>query len=272
MIPQSKGKDYAKVPKSKLQNEYYISTKFDGHYVQIHPDGSIYTSGGKLIKFVDFSYPTKYVLEAEFIGNADGKLGGRTKCGQLTTWRTNTAKGIDNYIDGIFKVFDIIIPDMPFSERLTYLQQLYKGHKNIHVVQHSLVNATDITKIIQSAKIARTAGYEGLVGKAPNHIHIPGKRTNEFVKFKFRPTVDLKVLDILPGEGKYTGMIGALVCVDAMGREVNVGSGLADYDRAQEPSAFINKIVEVEYEQILDTYIQPTFLRVRSDRDEPEDY
>ena len=36
MVKQNKGKDLHKVPQSKLsQGPYYVSKKYDGHYVQV---------------------------------------------------------------------------------------------------------------------------------------------------------------------------------------------------------------------------------------------
>ena len=65
-------------------------------------------------------------------------------------------------------------------------------------------------------------------------------------------------------------MIGALVLEDSQGRRVSVGSGLTDGDRNEHYNAFEGKVVEIEYEQIIDTYIQPTFIRVRYDKTKEE--
>ena len=39
-----------------------------------------------------------------------------------------------------------------------------------------------------------------------------------------------------PGKGKYTGMVGALLVVDARGRRFALGSGLRDRARAKPPA------------------------------------
>ena len=97
-----------------------------------------------------------------------------------------------------------------------------------------------------------------------------GKRVNHSIKLKYRPTADLLCIDVEQGEGKYTGMIGSLVLQDMTGRVVKVGSGLSDFDRTMLSGHFINSIIEIEYEQIMDTYIQPTFIRVRDDKTKEE--
>ena len=77
-------------------------------------------------------------------------------------------------------------------------------------------------------------------------------------------------MGITEGEGKYKGMIGSLVLQDASGRIVSVGSGLSDAYRSKASIAYIGKVIEIEYEQILDTYIQPTFVTVRLDKTKEE--
>lgn len=47
---------------------------------------------------------------------------------------------------------------------------------------------------------------------------------------------------------------------------VDVGSGMTDEQRAVNPDTYIDKVVEIVYEQMLDTYIQPIFQRVRDDK------
>ena len=54
-------------------------------------------------------------------------------------------------------------------------------------------------------------------------------------------------------------MVGSLVLQESTGRLVSVGSGMSDEDRNKPSSYFVGKVVEIEYEQIADTYIQPTF-------------
>jgi DNA ligase-1 len=113
-------------------------------------------------------------------------------------------------------------------------------------------------------------GWEGMYLKHKTHTQRAGKRVNDAIKLKFRATADLLCVDMEPGEGKYEGMIGSLILRDSEGRLVSVGSGLNDIDRQRPDMYFINKVIEIEYEQIIDTYIQPTFVRIREDKREWE--
>jgi DNA ligase-1 len=107
-------------------------------------------------------------------------------------------------------------------------------------------------------------GYEGLVLKyvsAPYEF----KRSNAWCKVKDFYSVDLKVVGVEKGTGKYKNMLGALL-VDFNGVTVKVGSGFSDQQREwflENPP----KIVEVEYKMVTkDGSLQfPTFVKERDD-------
>jgi ATP-dependent DNA ligase len=287
MIPQCKGKDLAKVPKSKLlQDGWYPSIKYDGNYVQIHKKDNevqFWTSGGKQFyiehiadELLNLNPDVDFIIECEYIADSEGKLGDRTKAAKLTTYRTLFSKGLEsNTIPGkdIFKAFDCIaygtrtlVNSDKFTKRLENLKSLELG-THIEVVE--IPNKSfSLDKIKLSGFIKE--GYEGLYLKHESHVYEPGKRVNTAIKLKSRATADLLCIDVEAGEGKYSEMIGALILQDSKGRIVKVGSGLSDEDRAMSPDWFLGKVVEIEYEQILDTYIQPTFITVRNDKTKNE--
>lgn len=287
MIAQSKGKDLSKVPVSKLENKFYASIKYDGHYVQIHKEDGVikfFTSGGKEF-YIDYiaeelialNKNVDFIIECEYIANTDGKLGSRGKAAKLTTYRTdfqkglksNTTKGTDN-----FKVFDCLsyfsfdsysgygVEERPFNTRLVKLVELNLG-SNISLPEFKLGTLEECKELAKS-KVKK--GFEGLYLKSPHHMYKPGKRVNDAIKLKLRPTADLLCIMVNSGEGKYIDMIGSLTLQDSQGRLVSVGSGLSDAQRDKPLAYYINKVVEIEYEQILDTYIQPTFVGIREDK------
>ena len=276
-IEQCKGKDLDNVPASKLlQDGWYLSRKFDGNYVQIHKIGKevkFYTSGNKEFfipevanELITLNPEDSFILECEYVGTSDGKLGDRTKACKLTTYRTNFEKKLSTQFDSRerFKAFDLIISNMSFEGREQILDSLKLGNfidKIIYFGPMTLNEAKD------TAKLWCNQGYEGCYLKQTNHLQEAGKRVNTAIKLKYRKTIDLKCISIIEGIGKYEGKIGSLVLKDSKGRIVAVGSGLSDFDRARNPEYYLNKIVEIEFEQIIDTYIQPTFIRIRDDKE-----
>lgn len=275
-IEQCKGKDIDNVPTSKLlQDNWYLSRKFDGNYVQIHKVGKdvkFYTSGNKEFfipevanELVALNPENSFILECEYIGTSDGKLGDRTKACKLTTYRTNFEKGLSTSFDSRerFKAFDLIIPDISFVDREQILDNLKLGN---FINKVSYFGPMTLAEAKDTAKLWCNQGFEGCYIKQFTHLQEAGKRVNTAVKLKYRKTADLLCIDIIEGTGKYVGQIGSLVLKDSNGRIVAVGSGLSDYDRSRLHSYYIGKIIEIEYEQIIDTYIQPTYIRVRDDK------
>ena len=301
MIKQCKGKDLAKVPKSKLLlSDWFPSIKYDGNYVQIHKIGNtvkFFTSGGKEFYFdlvahhlIEMNPVTNFIIECEWIAETDGKLGARTKC-STGSYRANYAKGIKSKVNNEairFMAFDILQFDSStitmsekamFKDRIKFFNMLEFPMQIVPVSKYE--KSFDLNDI--NIKSFINEGYEGIFIKHATHIQEEGKRVNTAIKLKDRPTADLLCIDVLAGEGKYEELIGSLVLKDKEGRIVSVGSGLDDNQRGAdiylytdkgkslyklgvEPDWYIGKVIEIKYEQIIDTYIQPTFVRVREDK------
>lgn len=299
-IEPSKGKDVIKVPVSRLHRSGWIpSVKYDGNYIQVHIDVhakivKFYTSGGERFhvpyyarEFIDMivrfndnrlthdPFIDKIILETEWIGDTDGKLGSREKCqGIITTWRTEYAKGILSMpliTEGKFIIHDIINSD-PYELRYKLVNRF--ADSVALAGSMCLDNFMSIDEVSEFSKLIRNMGYEGVYAKHRSHKHESGKRLNTAIKHKPRPTADLVCINTITAiEGKYAGKIGSLLVRDNVGRHVQVGSGLTDQLRYENNDFFIGKIIEVEYERFNETtYIQPVFIKIREDKTAPEDY
>lgn len=288
MIAQCKGKDLVKVPASKLiADGWYPSIKYDGNYVQIEKVGDIikfWTSGGKRFyidyiadELIELNKGIDFIIEAEYIANTDGKLGSRGKC-TTTTYRTNYDKGIKNkHIIGHdkFKVFDCIYFDNPSGIRMTIFNQPFKIRKTLipllslgnHIEPVSDFEKTFNINKIDAASVANE-GWEGLFLIHEDHVYRPGSRVNSAIKLKERPTADLLCIGV-----KYSLInpsdIGSVILQDSHGKICSAG-GLEHSLKRKDPSYFIGKIIEIKYEQILDTYIQPMFHCIREDKTKGE--
>lgn len=282
MKPQ-KGKAFDNLP-TRSRHSFYndmfaVSTKFDGNQIFIVKQDTkvrCFTSDWKEFNTLDvdgaISAHNKedFILIGEFMYNSLGKLGDRRKSAILTTWRTDFNKKISSKIDTQrvnIKIFDAIIGsdgfDIDIINRLNRLNDRVRLPSFIDPISYTLMSGT---QAIQKSQELIQDGWEGAMAIQPKESYKIGKRVNYSVKLKRRKTADLLCIDIVPGEGKYTNMIGALVLEDAKGRVVNVGSGLDDRLRSLTPEYFLGRIIEIEYEQLIDTYIQPTFTQVRFDK------
>lgn len=96
-------------------------------------------------------------------------------------------------------------------------------------------------------------GFEGLMLKNPSG-HYTFKRNKNWLKLKPFDTVDLEVIGIVEGTGKYEGMMGALRCQGYHGEKLirtEVGSGFTDQQRAELFRHMEgNEVAEVRYQEI----------------------
>ena len=284
-IKPQKAKTFGKDKIKDLSGEFAWSIKYDGHQifiVKIGTDVKMYTSNWKqfdiaLVREGLRGLSGDFMLVGEFLYGVEGKLGARALSSKLTTYRTNYKHGImndpdDEYYTNI-RVFDFVpiidralFPNVPFSLRLKKLNDLDLP-KGLTAVTF-LVDTFDV--IVERAKKVTSEGWEGLMAIKADSLYMVGKRVHHAIKIKPRLTADLLCIDVRPGTGKYVGLIGSLICRDSSNRIVNVGSGLSDDQRALTKADYIGKVVEVEYEKIEDTYIQPVFKCIRNDKSKEE--
>ena len=291
LIEAQKGKALDKLPKKETESFdtdiFAVSTKYDGNQIFIvkrNNKVTWFTSDWKQFDIPGLGTEllhnkSDFILVAEFMYNCEGKLGDRKKSAILTTLRTCWTKSIANPIAFKeelcnIKVFDclpytngalcsFIQYELPYVNRLEVASLLFLPVQ-INKIKYTMMPGSEAKKY--SKKLVNE-GWEGVMCIDPKSKYQSGKRVNYSVKLKYRKTADLLCIDVLAGEGKYEGRIGALVLQDSEGRIVSVGSGLDDSDRQPElADYYIGKIIEIEYEQIMDTYIQPVFIQVRLDK------
>lgn len=112
-------------------------------------------------------------------------------------------------------------------------------------------------------------GGEGLVLKRLDAKY-QFKRSWAWQKYKPVTDVDLRVIGLEEGEGKYAGMLGAIV-VSYNGRRVKVGTGFDDAMRAEvwnNKSAYLGAVVEIQYREVTPegSLAHTNFVRWRDDK------
>lgn len=250
--------------------------KYDGNCTVTEVRGGNvkhYTSGNlTYIHIDDYGFDFADVADgyylAERIGG-EGKLGDRTKCNLRGSKHSQTSENhsymVFDYIS--IKDYEAGKSSIPYAKRMRNLE--ITGVPADYIVGSYTVHNMYELEILLYNVVKQ--GYEGLMLIAEDFIWEDTKsRKPHLCKYKRRRTADLACIGTVQGEGKYVGMIGALVLQDSEGRIVCVGSGLTDAERAMRHEQFVHKIIEIEYEQILDTYIQPTFICVRYDKRESD--
>lgn len=168
-----------------------------------------------------------------------------------------------------FMVFDLPAHEGPFEARLMQMRDLL-GRKGIAwlqpVAQYQLANSTQLDARLRQV-VAQ--GGEGLM---LHHRHARYRSGRSQLLFKYKPYQDAeaKVVGHLPGNGKYTGMLGALLVERTDGRRFRLGSGFSDAQRALPPP--IGTLVTYRYNGLTLNGLPrfARFLRVRHDPPPPD--
>ena len=136
------------------------------------------------------------------------------------------------------------------KQDLLLLQEKIKEEnlQNIEIVP-IFYEGTDQTQIMKWLDYAVEHGMEGcMINKDKPYA---AKRTTDLIKVKRFFEYDLEVVDVLEGDGRLKGTLGALV-VAYKGNTVNVGSGYTDEDRAYlwaHRDELIGRVIAVKFKE-----------------------
>ena len=113
------------------------------------------------------------------------------------------------------------------------------------------------------------AGYEGSMVKTLAAPYTPG-RSSAWMKLKPLDDLDVRVVGVQPGRGRYLGQLGALICKLESGVHVKIGVGMSQVDRGRwMAERVIGRRCEVTYQGLTRAGVPrfARFKRWRSDRD-----
>lgn len=265
--------------------EFILQPKLDGMRVLAETTtGNLYSRNGKqILGFTGIEAEVKELPDGYML---DGELVSGPKFNQLISQAFR--KGSDKA--GMINVFDLVKQGDFYSgssEAVQVTRTLDLEGLLTPIEPHflQLIKGTDViyyTDPHRDDKVGAyyeqciNAGFEGVMVKdayAPYEF----KRSYAWQKLKPEATFDLKVMDMEPGkpDTKYSDIVGKLV-VDFHGREVRVGSGLSDEQRAlwaENPSLIIGKTIEIVAQEITDNKSGthslrfPRFKQIRTDKE-----
>lgn len=177
--------------------------------------------------------------------------------------------------------------DTVYQKRFDSLYNLLSVSKKLIVIESLVVN--DFAEAAKYYNELLQRGEEGAVLKNLTGIWKDHTSPNQ-VKMKVKDPADLLCVGTYPFKkssvkrGKKTvdssNWVGGLILESSDGIiKVRSGSGLSDEDREKDPSEYIDKIIELEYNEITDdkktgqkSLFLPIFVGVRLDKDEADDY
>lgn len=248
-------------------DKYYLTEKLDGNRCIAYNDGIewhfVSRNGKEMHVSFDMSqFPINMIFDGEVLSKEQTKMSIKRTTGQgivkenLSDEFSKTSGLINSHTldkDLVYNIFDIIDEFSTYEERRNILNQFHNTN-DIRILPILLtVDYGDLfNKSSSLLNYITDVGGEGIMinSGSSEYVH---KRDPRLLKFKKVYSIDMKVVDIEYGTGKYEGEIGALKCIADDGDrhiECMVGTGLSDEQRFKwsiRSNEILGKIVEVGY-------------------------
>ena len=283
IAPEDLNLDTVKVLKM-LPDRIVAQYKIDGYRLNIHVLDSgevlVRTRNGKVVEgYKDLEQeaasklPNGYVYDGEIVApelfdwitkNAESE-GDTTANRDLFSEVMSHAFSKEDNKQGIFNLFDMV-PIKEWNTKKTTetlevrTQRILETVKpldltHITVVPTSRVfykdNPDDMKEIVELFHQFLSVGWEGLMIKNWDSVY-EFKRSKNLLKMKLMDNIDLVVVDVYEGTGKYTAMLGG-VYVEFRGNQVGVGSGWSDEQRQyywKDKNRIVGKTIEIAYQAV----------------------
>ena len=241
--------------------DYWVSEKLDG--VRAYWDGErLWSRRGNRFQAPDWfvsDFPSQPL---------DGELWlGRGHFAQLSGI-VRTVRPVDEDWRKVrFMVFDAPLANQTFDQRLPSLRELVNQAGSPYLALVKQQRPGNHQQLMARRDDVIAGGGEGLMLRRGASVYRAG-RSDDLLKVKRFDDAEATVVGILPGQGKYQGMMGALRVRLADNREFRIGSGFSDAERADPPPP--GSVVTFKYSGQTATGLPrfASFVRVRND--EPE--
>ncbi|WP_116807433.1 DNA ligase [Steroidobacter cummioxidans] len=207
---------------------YWVSEKYDG--MRAYWDGkNLVTRAGNTIHAPDWftrDWPTEPL---------DGELwAGRGRFEQVTATVRDLEPDEDAWRNIRFMVFDVPAQVGTFSARLEKLRSLLAPLRIDWLREVTQSRVTDEVELHHLLESVAAAGGEGLMLHREDSLY-RAERSDDLLKLKPSQDAEARVIAHLPGQGKYLGMLGALLVRTANGTEFRIGTGFTDEQRRYPP-------------------------------------
>ena len=227
----------------KIDGVYCLALKYDDAVTIYSRTGEVYTSMKHIEAMLNEVMPNHNIVtfEAYEKGVAQSVISGhcrdtKNQHPELTAYCHQFLR-LDEFVNG---------GTTTVQESYDNLVYLFEGTE-IKVIHQQL--CPSIEAAMQWTKEIWKNGGEGSVLCNPNGVFMGGKRNAEKVRIKQGESHDLMVTGIFEGTGKYTGMLGGILCRFRDGIELRVGTGFSDSERRKffdRPELIIGLIVQID--------------------------
>ncbi len=143
-----------------------------------------------------------------------------------------------------YMVFDLPGSNAIFSKRINLLKELFSSLNSpyIHLVQQYRIK--DHATLMEKLNQITAAGGEGLMLHHGDALYRVGS-TDDLLKVKQHQDAEARVLEHIPGKGKFIGMLGALLVRTEDDKQFKIGTGFSNAERKNPPP--IGSLVTYKY-------------------------
>lgn len=237
---------------------YWVSEKYDG--VRAYWDGTqLISRQGNLFHSPD------WFVEGFPPVPLDGELWiERNRFEQLVSTVRRQEPDPEDWRQVRYMVFDLPASSQPFGKRLTELRRIFDDLDNPYVRLVPQTRVADQAALMALLDEVVARGGEGLMLHRDESLY-RAERTDDLLKLKPHEDAEARVIDHLPGAGKYAGMLGSLLVQTEDGVRFRIGTGFSDEQRRNPPA--IGSLVTFKYHGKTRRGVPrfASFLRVRED-------
>lgn len=133
-----------------------------------------------------------------------------------------------------YMVFDWPVKGLSFNQRLVHLQTLIARSPSPYLQVVEQVKISDHASLMRRLEEIVSQGGEGLMLHR-GASHYRRVRSHDLLKLKTYEDAEAVVLAHLPGKGKYSGFMGALLVETPDKRRFKIGTGFSDNERRNPP-------------------------------------
>ena len=266
----------AKFEKLSSRTEYYIEPKYDGlRCIAVVENGGVTLLSRNGKEFTSSDHLKPQILR--LFDGEDGVLDGELTSGNFNDSVSAVKRKDQQNGSTILNAFDFLdmhewrSPINTYHTRRGNLKRAFEraGGNLPHLILVPCYPVQDEDEAFRWYDHFLKQGYEGGILKASKGLY-RFKRHRDWMKLKEVNDVDLRVESLIQGEGKYHGMLGAVI-VKFNGKRVNVGSGFSDTERQlywDQPELIQRKVIEIQYHQVTPdgSLRHPRFIKVREDK------
>ncbi len=150
----------------------------------------------------------------------------------------------DDWREVRYMVFDLPLQNVIFTDRISKLKSLLSRTNSpyLQLVEQSRISSHEVL-MKKLDEVVESRG-EGLMLHKGNSYYLAG-RSHDLLKVKSSQSAEARVIAHLPGKGKYTGMLGALLVESEDNKRFRLGTGFTDQQRKKPPP--VGSLVTYKY-------------------------